>query len=117
AARRRGALRRVTAVPRIVVTGAAGQLGRELAAQLAPHGTVIALARADVDVADPDALRTSLRTLAPDLVVNAAAYTDVDRAESERDRAYAVNATAPAVIAEHARAHGTLVVHYSTDYV
>jgi dTDP-4-dehydrorhamnose reductase len=107
----------VTNPPRIVVTGAAGQLGRELAAQLAPHGTVIALARPQLDIADADALRTSLRTLAPDLIVNAAAYTDVDRAETERDRAFAVNATAPAVIAEHARATGTLVVHYSTDYV
>jgi len=107
----------VTARPRIVVTGAHGQLGRELCAQLAPHAAVIALARADVDVGDADALRATLAALAPDVVVNAAAYTDVDRAESERDRAFAVNATAPAVIAGHARANGTLVVHYSTDYV
>jgi dTDP-4-dehydrorhamnose reductase len=106
----------VTAL-RIVVTGAHGQLGRELVARLATHGTVSALGRADVDMADADALRTALRALAPDLVVNAAAYTDVDRAESERDRAFAVNATAPAVIAEHARAHGAVVIHYSTDYV
>ena len=102
---------------RIVVTGAQGQLGRELVARLGAHGTVSALSRAELDIADAEALRATLRTLAPDLVVNAAAYTDVDRAESERDRAFAVNGIAPAVIAEHAREQGTVVIHYSTDYV
>jgi dTDP-4-dehydrorhamnose reductase len=102
---------------RIVVAGAHGQLGRELCAALAPHGDVVALARDVVDVADADALRAALRVHAPDLIVNAAAYTDVDRAESEPDRAHAVNAVAPDVMAEHARAHDALLVHYSTDYV
>jgi dTDP-4-dehydrorhamnose reductase len=107
----------VSAAPRILVTGAHGQLGRELVVALAPLGTVIPLTRAAVDVGDPDALRAALASQAPDLIVNAAAYTDVDRAESDRERAFAVNATAPGVLASHARAHGAVLVHYSTDYV
>jgi dTDP-4-dehydrorhamnose reductase len=107
----------VAARPRIVVTGAQGQLGIELVRTLTPLGDVVALTRAIVDMADPDALRSALRLQAPDLIVNAAAYTDVERAETERDRAFAVNATAAAVLAEHARAAGAVLLHYSTDYV
>jgi dTDP-4-dehydrorhamnose reductase len=103
--------------PSILVTGARGQLGCELAAALAPHGRVTALDHATLDLADADALRTALRRVAPDLIVNAAAYTAVDQAEREPERAFAVNAAAPAHMAEHARAHGALLVHYSTDYV
>jgi dTDP-4-dehydrorhamnose reductase len=103
--------------PSILVTGARGQLGCELAAALAPHGRVTALDHAALDLADADALASALRRLAPDLIVNAAAYTAVDQAEREPDRAFAVNATAPGVMARHARAHGALLVHFSTDYV
>ena len=78
---------------------------------------MISLDRAALDLSDPDAIRAALRAHAPDLVVNAAAYTDVDRAETDRERAFAVNAMAPGVLAEHARAAGTLLVHWSTDYV
>jgi dTDP-4-dehydrorhamnose reductase len=100
-----------------VVTGANGQLGHELAAALSASGTVIALDRAALDLEDAGAIRAALREHAPDLVVNAAAYTEVDRAESERDRAFAVNATAPEAMAAHARERGALLIHYSTDYV
>lgn len=78
---------------------------------------MIALDRAALDLENVDAIRATLREHAPDVIANAAAYTEVDRAQSERARAFAVNATAPAVMAEHARAHGTLLIHYSTDYV
>jgi dTDP-4-dehydrorhamnose reductase len=104
-------------LPTILLTGATGQLGCELAACLAPLGNLVALDHAALDLADADAVRAALGTHRPRLIVNAAAYTAVDQAEHERDRAYAVNATAPAVMAEHARAHGALIVHYSTDYV
>jgi dTDP-4-dehydrorhamnose reductase len=78
---------------------------------------VIALDRAGLNLEDVDAIRATLRGHAPDVIVNAAAYTDVDRAESERDRAFAINAAAPGVMAEHARTHDALLIHYSTDYV
>jgi dTDP-4-dehydrorhamnose reductase len=78
---------------------------------------VVALDRTSLDLEDPDAIRAALRDHAPDLVVNAAAYTEVDRAQGERARAFAVNATAPGIIAEQVRAAGALLVHYSTDYV
>jgi dTDP-4-dehydrorhamnose reductase len=107
----------VSGAPSILVTGARGQLGCELAAALAPLGRVTALDHAALDLADADALRAKLRSLAPDLIVNAAAYTAVDQAEAEPAKAHAVNATAPGIMAEHARASGALLVHYSTDYV
>jgi dTDP-4-dehydrorhamnose reductase len=107
----------VAAPPTILVTGAQGQVGFELKAALRDHGRVVALDRDALDLADPGAVRSALRTHAPDLIVNAAAYTAVDRAESERDAAFAINADAPRLIAEHARAHGTVLIHYSTDYV
>ena len=101
----------------ILVTGARGQLGYELAAALAAHGDVIALDRAGVDLADADALVRAVRAAAPAWIVNAAAYTAVDRAEAERDRAFAINAAAPAILAEEARRSGAILIHYSTDYV
>ena len=85
--------------PKILVTGANGQVGAELAAQMRPLGDVTAVDRATLDLADPDALVAAVRALKPDLIVNAAAYTAVDRAETERDLAYAVNATAPGILA------------------
>jgi len=106
-----------SAAPRILVTGAQGQLGCELAVALAPFGQVIALDRAALDLEDAAALRSALDRHKPALVVNAAAYTAVDQAETDRARAFAVNADAPALMAQHARAHGALLIHYSTDYV
>lgn len=105
----------------ILLTGPGGQIGWELRRTLAPLGTVHALGRATrplaADLADPDALRAAVRTLRPQLIVNAAAYTAVDRAESEEDTARAVNAEAPGILAEEAARIGAAIVHYSTDYV
>lgn len=103
--------------PRILLLGAAGQLGWELRRTLAPLGEVTALGRAEADLADPSALREHVRALRPRLVVNAAAYTAVDRAEAEPELAFAVNASGPRVLAEEAERAGALFVHYSTDYV
>ena len=101
----------------ILVTGARGQLGAELAAALAPLGRVVAVDRAGMDISDADAIVRVVREVAPAWIVNAAAYTAVDRAESERERAFAVNARAPGVLAEEAKRLGAILVHYSTDYV
>lgn len=101
---------------RMVVTGARGQVGFELVRSLMPLGEVIALDRAGCDLAQPE-LVEALRNLAPDVIVNAAAYTAVDRAESERVTAHRVNAEAPGELAGIARECGALLVHYSTDYV
>lgn len=103
--------------PRILLTGASGQLGWELRRALAPLGEVAALGRAEADLADAAALRERVRALRPRLIVNAAAYTAVDRAEEETELAFAVNARAPRVLAEEASRAGALLVHYSTDYV
>jgi len=102
---------------RILLTGAEGQVGWELRRTLAPLGSVIALDRGRLDLGDLDRLRTTVRELAPDLIVNAAAYTAVDRAESEEALAHRVNADAPRVLAEEAQGLGAWFVHYSTDYV
>ena len=101
----------------ILLTGRNGQLGFELQRALAPLGDVHAVAQADCDLADPDAVRALVRRVAPDVIVNPAAYTAVDKAESDRERAVAVNATAPGVLGEEAARLGALVIHYSTDYV
>jgi len=103
--------------PRILVTGAGGQVGAELARVLPAHGDVIALDRARLDLANPDAIAATMRDAKPDIVVNAGAYTAVDLAERERDIAFAVNARAPEVLAAEAKRLGALLVHYSTDYV
>jgi dTDP-4-dehydrorhamnose reductase len=103
--------------PTILVTGAAGQLGFELVRALAPHGDVVATDRATLDLANADAIVAAVRGARPDLIVNAGAYTEVDRAEEERAKAHAVNAVAPGVLAEEARRLGAVLVHYSTDYV
>jgi dTDP-4-dehydrorhamnose reductase len=103
--------------PRILVTGAGGQLGFELAHWLAACGDVVAVDRPEIDLADPDAIRRGLRAIAPRLIVNAAAYTAVDRAETEAELAHALNARAPEVLADEARTSGAALIHYSTDYV
>lgn len=102
---------------RILLTGAGGQVGRELARLLAAHGDVTATERATLDLAQPDAIVSAVRDARPDLVINAGAYTAVDLAEREREAAFAVNATAPRILAEEAKRIGALLIHYSTDYV
>ena len=99
------------------MTGAQGQVGWEARRAFAPLGRVVAVDRGDVDFADVDALRTLVRSHRPAVIVNAAAYTAVDRAESERDLAFAINATAPRALAEEAERIGAVIVHFSTDYV
>lgn len=102
---------------RILLTGKNGQVGWELERTLAPLGEVFACDRATLDLADPDRIRTLVRDTRPDIIVNAAAYTAVDKAEAEPDIAMATNAAAPGVFAEEAKRRGALLVHYSTDYV
>jgi len=104
-------------VTRILVTGRTGQIGWELQSALAPLGTVIALDRGGMDLASPDSIRRAIRDASPDIIANAAAYTAVDRAESEPDLAMQVNGIAPGVMAEEAKRLGAVLVHYSTDYV
>jgi dTDP-4-dehydrorhamnose reductase len=111
--------------PRILLTGVSGQLGWELRRALMPIGDLICTAGPDpaagadqvLDLGDPDATRAFVRRAAPDYIINPAAYTQVDRAEEEPERAAAINAIAPAVLAEEAARCGALIVHYSTDYV
>ena len=103
--------------PAILLTGARGQLGFELARVLAERGDVVALDRAALDLGDADAIVETVRRVAPQIIVNAAAYTAVDRAESEPALAGAINARAPEVLAAEARRLDALLIHYSTDYV
>lgn len=102
---------------KILITGANGQVGWELQRVFAPLGEVIALGHAQLDLANADALRQAMRHAAPDLILNAAAYTAVDRAEQEPDMAQAVNGIAPGILAEEAQRLNAALVHYSTDYV
>ncbi len=103
--------------PRILLIGATGQLGRELQRSFAHLGEIIAVHRNTADLAVPEQLRSLVRGAAPDVILNAAAYTAVDRAESEPELAMAVNAQAPGILAEEALRARALLVHYSTDYV
>ena len=102
---------------RILLTGKNGQVGFELQRSLAVLGEVIAVDQNDCDLTDPVSLRRLVAGLEPQIIVNPAAYTAVDRAESERDLAHAVNAVAPGILGEEASRLGALVIHYSTDYV
>ncbi len=102
---------------KILITGSAGQLGRELKRSLACLGEIIACDRSQLDLADVDALRRQIDATQPDVIVNAAAYTAVDKAESDREAAFAINATAPGIMAECAQQLGARLIHYSTDYV
>ncbi len=102
---------------RVLVTGAHGQVGADVVELLAGRAEVIACDRAALDLADPAAIVERVRAARPALIVNAGAYTAVDRAESEADRARAVNARAPEILAAEAKRSGALLVHYSTDYV
>ncbi len=102
---------------RILLTGKNGQVGWELERTLGPLGEVIAFDHAGLDLAKPDEIVARVREVKPDVIVNPAAYTAVDKAESEPDLAMAINGTAPGILAEEAKKLGALLVHYSTDYV
>jgi dTDP-4-dehydrorhamnose reductase len=102
---------------RILLTGANGQLGHELQRWLTPLGSLVACTRAECDLERPEQIREVVRRVVPDVIVNPAAYTAVDRAESEPDRAAAVNRDAVAVLADEAKRIGATIIHYSTDYV
>jgi dTDP-4-dehydrorhamnose reductase len=107
----------VPAGERILLTGASGQVGGELARLLAPLAEVIAPSRAELDLSDEASVRALVRRVRPRWIVNPAAYTAVDRAESEPELAYAINASAVRAMGEEARSIGAVVVHFSTDYV
>ncbi len=102
---------------RILLTGPTGQIGSELLRALPALGEVIAVDRAQMDLTDPAGIRKMVRSIGPDLVVNAAGYTDVDRAEREEELAHRINATAPGILAQEASRLGAAIIHYSTDYV
>lgn len=101
----------------VLLFGADGQLGHALQAELTRLGRVIPLTLADVDISDAKALQAMIRHHAPRYIVNAAAYTAVDKAEQEPALAHAINATAPGIMAAEAKSLGATLVHYSTDYV
>ena len=101
----------------ILLLGKDGQVGWQLQRSLAPHGKVVACGRSECDLSDLAAIRSLLRVVRPSLVVNATAYTAVDKAESDVDLATRVNAEAPGVLAEECKALDAALVHYSTDYV
>jgi dTDP-4-dehydrorhamnose reductase len=103
--------------PVVLVTGGTGQVGWELVRTLSLVGRVVAPLRAELDLSDVDAARTYVRALAPSIIVNAAAYTAVDRAEDDVDVADRINARAPEMLAEEAARSGATMIHFSTDYV
>lgn len=102
---------------KLLVTGANGQVGYELVRSLMPLGEIVALERSDCDLGRPEAIASVIAAHNPDVIVNAAAYTAVDRAESEEHLATTINGDAPAALALAARDAGALLLHYSTDYV
>lgn len=102
---------------KILLLGANGQVGWELQRSLATLGTLHAAGRSQADLEQPESLRRVVAQVQPDVIVNAAAHTAVDKAESEPDRAQAINAEAPGLLAQLAAERGAWLVHYSTDYV
>lgn len=101
----------------VMVTGGTGQVGGALLSVLMPLGSVLALGRKDFDLSRPEQLASELDKIAPELIVNAAAYTAVDSAESESELAFTINAEAPRVIASWAAKRQVPLIHFSTDYV
>ena len=101
----------------ILITGSTGQVGGELVRLLAPLGEIHAPARAELDLTHPDSIRSYVQELRPRWIVNPAAYTAVDKAETDRDAAYAINAEAPRILGEEAAKIDAAVLHFSTDYV
>lgn len=104
-------------LPKILLFGKVGQVGWELRRTLAPLGPVVCVDYPDVDFTAPDSIRRHIAAAAPDIIINAAAYTAVDKAESETALATQINAEAPGIMADEAAQRGALLVHYSTDYV
>jgi dTDP-4-dehydrorhamnose reductase len=104
-------------VTRILLLGRTGQVGWELNRSLLPLGDVTALSRSEADFSHPLSLRNIVRASRPDIIVNAVAYTAVDKAESEEPLAHLINGDGPGVLAEEAKRSNALLVHYSTDYV
>ena len=102
---------------RILLTGIHGQVGWELQRTLQPLGEVVAFDRSQLDLAKPEQIRSVMQSLKPTIIVNPAAYTAVDKAESEPELAQIINGTAPAILAEEAKHLDALLLHYSTDYV
>lgn len=102
---------------RILVTGVNGQLGQELSGVLPSIGEVIGVGRAELDLTQPEAIRQLIQEVKPDFIVNSAAYTAVDKAESEPELANAINAIAPGIIAEECEKLSIPLIHVSTDYV
>jgi len=102
---------------RILLIGKNGQIGWELEKRLTGLGEIVAVGRDELDLSKPDRIRQTVQRTLPDMIVNAAAYTAVDKAETEPDRAMAVNGTAPGILAEEAKKIGSVLIHYSTDYV
>ena len=103
--------------PRILLIGASGQVGTELQRSFAGFGELISCNRNSLDLTSEAAIRSVVEHTRPDVILNAAAYTAVDKAESEPELAYAINAHAPLVLAQEAARRNVLLVHYSTDYV
>jgi len=102
---------------KILICGQQGQVSKELQLRLADTGDLIVLGRDRLDLTQPAQIRQQVRQIAPDLIINAAAHTAVDQAESEPELAFAINATGPGVLAEEAARLGAPLIHYSTDYV
>ncbi len=102
---------------RILIIGQNGQVSRALQSRLSGLGELIVRGSDQLDLAQPDSLRAPIEALRPGLIINAAAHTAVDQAESEPERAFAINATAPGILAQAAVALGVPLIHYSTDYV
>ncbi|MET0951543.1 MAG: dTDP-4-dehydrorhamnose reductase [Pseudomonas sp.] len=102
---------------RILISGQHGQVSRELQLRLSAVGELVVLGRDQLDLAQPQQIRQQVQSVRPDLIINAAAHTAVDQAESEPDLAFAINATGPGILAEEASALGIPLIHYSTDYV
>ena len=102
---------------KILITGQHGQVSQALQQRLPPLGELIVLGREQLDLTNVDRIRQQVRAHRPDLIINAAAHTAVDQAESEPEVAFAINAIAPGILAEEAKALGAPLIHYSTDYV
>ena len=102
---------------KILLLGKNGQLGWELSKRLLPLGDVVTLNRSQCDLSTPEVIPEVIQEINPDIIVNAAAYTAVDKAEEEEETANIINGHSVAVLAEQAKKHNALLIHYSTDYV
>jgi dTDP-4-dehydrorhamnose reductase len=103
--------------PRVLLVGRDGQIGWELRRCLAPCASVVAIDLPEIDLTQPGSIRKWVADCRPEVIINAAAHTAVDQAESEPDRCMAINGVAPGILAEEAARHGAWMIHYSTDYV